>query len=357
MQETTDIKKTLIGVLASHDSPQKHAELVRALKSIRGSMAEGLKRFHFVFTGGTFDRLVLGSSECTNPDGNVVSTEEYKPDRDLQRFLLGNSTRLPDRANGGLVLLSNLVIHHQCELLWMFLSPDTPHWVNCQNMALLRLSDSCFAKKYMNGISVLRWSDEEAGRDVGRCPQGVSGLRITLGTPEEDVQGQPYPSAARTRDRDGQPEFWEVRLPGARPWDACEESGREHTTVALIAHDVMKPRMVDFATQYERELGGFRRIITTGTTGTEIGKRCHELREKGKLRLCQSGPYGGDLEIAAEILAGRCQVVVFFVDPLHAHPHTDDIRAVFSVCMQVDSNVLMLSNELHAREWFDTLRF
>ncbi|MBU1048718.1 hypothetical protein KKG90_01720 [Candidatus Bipolaricaulota bacterium] len=119
----------------------------------------------------------------------------------------------------------------------------------------------------------------------------------------------------------------------------------------------MKPRMVDFATQYEEQLAGFRRVITKGTTGTEINKRCHTLRENDKIRLCQSGPYGGDLEIAAEILTGRCQVVVFFVDPLHPHPHTDDIRVVFAACMRADCDVLLLSNERQARDWFDSLQF
>lgn len=355
-------KKTLIGVLASHDSPEKHLELAVTMQELLTRDADPdygpgfMDKLHFVFTGGTFQRLVLGRG-CPHPVRPEAGLKLDDPRfAELRTYLLQHSTSLPDRAHGGLVLLSNLVIHHQCELLWLFLSPNTPHWVNCQNMALLRLSDICFAKKHMNKTSVLRWADAEAMHDVSRCPEKATPLELQLGTPTLDVGTRPWPRASSATTPEGVT-YSKIDLDGADTWDAAKPPERGKVTVGLIAHDEMKPRMVDFATQYERELEGFDRIITTGTTGTEINKRCHKLREKSKIRLCQSGPYGGDLEIAAEILAGRCQVVVFFVDPLHSHPHTDDIRVVFAACMLSDSNVLILSNERQARDWFDTLQF
>ena len=379
--------KTLVGVLASHDSPAKHLELASTLNQLLSERREYMEKLHFVFTGGTFRRVVVGEG-CPNeasPERGLDKNDERFSD--LRRFLKTHSTALPDRVHGGLVLLANLVIHHQCELLWLFLSPDTPHWVNSQNLALLRLSDLCFAKKYMNSASVVRWAAEEAERDVDRNPQTVNPLVVHLGTGEIEGwrPGIPCPTRNRNRDEresetrcaehcaelkqvdracrpwprsvlDEERGYWQIPIPehGDRQWD-CYSS----LSIALISHDAVKPRMVDFATQYERELMRFRRIITTGTTGTEINKRCHDLRDADKVFRCQSGPYGGDLEIAAEILFDRCQVVVFFVDPLHPHPHSDDIRVVFSMCMgEPPSNkILLLSNELQAREWFDTVRF
>jgi len=361
MNASTSSEKgpTLIAVLASHDSPAKHLELAETLQKLITKREELLKRFHFVFTGGTFRRLVLGEGCPDSQDeekGLEVNDDRFV---DVRRFLLERSTALPDRAGGGLVLLSNLVIHHQCELLWLFLSPDTAHWVNCQNMALLRLSDTCFAKKYMNGASVRRWADEEAERDVDRCPQSVDPLIVHLGTPEKDPEGlAPWPRFEQTKDSKE-----DNRASSGPQEEDKEKSDRwpdnKDLSIALIAHDEMKTRMVDFATQYERELKEFKRILTTGTTGTEIRKRCHDLRSGDKICLCQSGPYGGDLEIAAEVLYGRCQVVVFFVDALNPHPHIDDIRVVFSVCMMpsAENSPLILSNEIQAREWFDTVRF
>jgi methylglyoxal synthase len=366
-------KRTLVGVLVSHDSPEKHVEVLEAFGELYSRHRHHLDRLHFVFTGGTFERIVLGTQRCS-PSGAPVRhyramrqqlEAELKRQEAVRGFLLENSTALPTRADGGLELLANLVIHHQCELLWPFLSAATPHLVSSHNLALLRLSDICFAKKYMNKTSVLRWADEEADRDVVRCPQKVTPLEIELGTDKSDVPYRPWPKAALFTT--GQKAYWKVTLgrpEGESPseegtfpveWSATDPETRKDVTIGLIAHDEMKLQMVDFATQYERELEGFRRIVTTGTTGAEIKKRCHKLSDK--VKPCQSGPYGGDLEIAAEILAGRCQVVVFFVDPLHPHPHADDIRVVFAACMNRNSQVLILSNELQAREWFDTLRF
>ena len=123
-------------------------------------------------------------------------------------------------------------------------------------------------------------------------------------------------------------------------------------TIALIAHDEMKQRMVDFAVEYERELSAFGRILATGTTGLEVEDATRKLA--GKIKRYRSGPKGGDIEIATEILYGRCDVVVFLIDPLNPHPHIEDIRTVFAACM-VEGEVLMLTNEVQAREWMDAV--
>jgi methylglyoxal synthase len=120
-------------------------------------------------------------------------------------------------------------------------------------------------------------------------------------------------------------------------------------TIALIAHDEMKPRMVDFAIEFENELAtSFARILTTGTTGRDIQAATRKLGTL--IRLCRSGPKGGDVEIATEILFRRVLAVVFFVDPLHPHAHIDDVRTVFSACLRTPQ-VLLLTNEVQAREW------
>jgi methylglyoxal synthase len=45
-----------------------------------------------------------------------------------------------------------------------------------------------------------------------------------------------------------------------------------------------------------------------------------------------SGPQGGDLQIGARIVDGFVDAVIFFRDPLTAHPHDPDIQAVLKVC-------------------------
>ena len=111
--------------------------------------------------------------------------------------------------------------------------------------------------------------------------------------------------------------------------------------------------MSDFVIDYEQELQQFHKILATGSTGKMIEEAAPMLAG-GKVYKYNSGPKGGDVEIATEILFNGCQVVIFFVDPLHPHPHTEDIRVVFGACM-IHDEVRMLSNEIQARGWMDRL--
>ena len=97
-------------------------------------------------------------------------------------------------------------------------------------------------------------------------------------------------------------------------------------TLALIAHDGKKADLVAFATYNRTTLAKFR-LIATATTGTI-------LRDKVGLdvEMVLSGPLGGDAQIAALVAEGRVRAVLFFVDPLSAHPHDPDIRTVQRVC-------------------------
>jgi methylglyoxal synthase len=67
------------------------------------------------------------------------------------------------------------------------------------------------------------------------------------------------------------------------------------------------------------------------------------------------GYRGERYKIATEILFNQCDIVIFFIDPLHPHPHIDDICAVVGVCMAEikhnSVNVRILTNEVHTREW------
>lgn len=116
-------------------------------------------------------------------------------------------------------------------------------------------------------------------------------------------------------------------------------------TIALIAHDEMKERMMSFAIDHEYELSKFGTILATGTTGREV-----EAATSLKIYRYHSGPKGGDIEIATEVILGRCHIVIFFIDPLNPHPHIEDIRTVFEACM-LREKVIIITNEMHAREF------
>jgi methylglyoxal synthase len=97
-------------------------------------------------------------------------------------------------------------------------------------------------------------------------------------------------------------------------------------TIAMIAHDGKKADMVAFAT-YNREKLADYHLLATETTGKL-------LRDKVGLEveILLSGPMGGDVQIAARVAQGEVEGVIFFVDPLNAHPHDPDIQAMLRVC-------------------------
>jgi methylglyoxal synthase len=94
-------------------------------------------------------------------------------------------------------------------------------------------------------------------------------------------------------------------------------------TIALIAHDSMKPKMEDWAKRHEAILKTFA-IYATGTTGGLVQKKCPAL----KITLLKSGPLGGDQQVGALIAEGTINALVFFTDPLSAMPHDVDVKAL-----------------------------
>ncbi|GAB6088057.1 methylglyoxal synthase [Alkaliphilus crotonatoxidans] len=96
--------------------------------------------------------------------------------------------------------------------------------------------------------------------------------------------------------------------------------------IALIAHDQKKDLIVSFATAYEGVLGKHT-LYSTGTTG----KRIMEATSL-KIHRFQSGPYGGDQQIGAEIAKNNMDLVIFLRDPMTAQPHEPDIQALIRLC-------------------------
>ena len=97
---------------------------------------------------------------------------------------------------------------------------------------------------------------------------------------------------------------------------------------ALIAHDNKKADMVAFVS---KRLPFFNRkdvqIVTTGTTGKKV-------KHAGiaNVETVNSGPLGGDAEIAAMVVRGEITGVIFMRDPLDKHPHDVDISMLMRLC-------------------------
>ena len=100
-------------------------------------------------------------------------------------------------------------------------------------------------------------------------------------------------------------------------------------TVAFIAHDAMKPAMMDFARRYFELLSRFGQRIATGTTGKNLNELAWSQgwpEETPWVRPYRSGPLGGDAQIANLVFQRRCHRVFFFEDPHVARQHEADIQ-------------------------------
>lgn len=97
--------------------------------------------------------------------------------------------------------------------------------------------------------------------------------------------------------------------------------------IALIAHDNLKPDLVDWA-EGKRETLAQHELFATGTTG-------RMLAEKLNLPITRfsSGPLGGDQQVGAAIVEGRIDFAVFFWDPLEPQPHDVDVKALLRVAV------------------------
>jgi methylglyoxal synthase len=98
------------------------------------------------------------------------------------------------------------------------------------------------------------------------------------------------------------------------------------STIALIAHDRKKDDIVEFAQKHASVLARYR-LIATGTTGGRINAATGLEVER-----MQSGPLGGDAQIATQVVAGEAIAVIFLIDPLFAQPHEPDIQALLRIC-------------------------
>jgi methylglyoxal synthase len=100
--------------------------------------------------------------------------------------------------------------------------------------------------------------------------------------------------------------------------------------IALIAHDHLKPALVDWARQHIDILREHD-LCATGTTGSRLEK------ELGlKVTRFLSGPMGGDQQVGARIAERAIDMMIFFWDPLEPQPHDVDVKALLRIAVLYD---------------------
>ena len=100
--------------------------------------------------------------------------------------------------------------------------------------------------------------------------------------------------------------------------------------IALIAHDNMKPTIVEWC-QENKEILSRHFLCGTGTTSQRISEAT-----KLPVKAYLSGPLGGDQQIGAMVANGEIDIIIFFSDPLTAMPHDPDVKALLRIAQVYD---------------------
>lgn len=131
---------------------------------------------------------------------------------------------------------------------------------------------------------------------------------------------------------------------------------KEKLTIALVAHDQRKADMVDWA-RYNAAYLSKHRLICTGTTGSLIKKAFDEAGIKAEIECKNSGPMGGDAEIAAMVVRKEIDLAVFLIDDLSAQPHEADIQMLLRQCrlhnVPIACNRISADLMISSRLWDD----
>ena len=106
---------------------------------------------------------------------------------------------------------------------------------------------------------------------------------------------------------------------------------KKQLTIALVAHDNRKADMVEWAV-FNAEMLAKHKLICTGTTGSLIQKAFEEKGISAEITCMNSGPMGGDAEIAALVVRKQVNLAVFLIDDLNAQPHEADIQMLLRQC-------------------------
>ena len=98
-------------------------------------------------------------------------------------------------------------------------------------------------------------------------------------------------------------------------------------TIALVAHNEKKSVMLAWVKRHMDELKKSNLIGTTNTS--EILNSVLDLNVKS----FGHGPNGGDIILAAQILEGKIDEVIFFIDAETPHGHEHDIQTLIRTCV------------------------
>jgi methylglyoxal synthase len=171
------------------------------------------------------------------------------------------------------------------------------------------------------------------------------------------IHGKPFLSTVASARDWVEMERIHAGLPPDRNADRFHDHGAQ--TLALIAHDAMKSAMLDFAARNFDLLSRFGRRVGTGTTGQRLNEMAWSRGWPADVPWVQrfnSGPLGGDAQIADLVLERRCHRAIFFEDPHVARQHEADIQLLERAVTTATHDAVCATTPAVAQRWCDAAR-
>ena len=168
------------------------------------------------------------------------------------------------------------------------------------------------------------------------------------------IHGKPFLSTVASARDWVEMERVHAGLAPDRQADRFHDHGAQ--TLALIAHDAMKATMLDFAARNFDLLSRFGRRVATGTTGQRLNELAWNRgwpADQSWVDRFNSGPLGGDAQIADLVLERRCQRAIFFEDPHVARQHEADIQLLERAVATATHDAVCTTSPRVAQRWCD----
>ena len=128
--------------------------------------------------------------------------------------------------------------------------------------------------------------------------------------------------------------------------------------IALVAHDQRKADMVDWV-KFNAQYLSQHELVCTGTTGGLIKNAFSEAGIDAQIECMNSGPMGGDAEIAAMVVRNEIDLAIFLIDDLNAQPHEADIQMLLRQCrlhnVPIACNRISADLMISSRLWNDPM--
>ena len=341
--------KTLIAIMAVYDNEHANERLRDFLIEIYENYDKKIKEYGFVFTGGTYHRIITGKDE------NKRYMIKNKAIRD---FYIERSVFLPRYQKGGNTLLANLVVQKKISIIWSFFYPLSSHSLSPENGVLMRLCDLWGVKRLLNRTAIKKWVEFESQFDTKRnlqpFPPAIILRRDGTADERESIEPALIPPKSKFMklgwqiENEDETKNQENEDQNLQLYE--EEDDAVEWTIAMIAYGEMKEKMVDLVRNFEREFRAFNRIITTNNLGTLLTNEIPGL--KNNIYRYHSGLKGGFSEIATEVLFEKCKVIFLFPDPNDPLSYLDETKALIGTTM-INERIRLITNDFQGRDWLE----